>query len=75
MALLCLGQHLIDFMNKKAFGFMEVGGPFDNIVIQNANGGIGKGSGNSSGSRAMVMATVMAIIIVAVMVVVQVVAI
>ena len=34
MALLRLEQHLIDFMNEKHCGYMDVGGSFNNIVIK-----------------------------------------
>jgi hypothetical protein len=39
MALLRLEQTLIDFMNDKTCGYMEVGGPMNSIVIRGASGG------------------------------------
>ncbi len=51
MALLRLEQHLIDFMNEKACGFMEVGGPFNNTIIRGASGGNSGSSGVNTGNN------------------------
>lgn len=41
IALLRLEKNLIDFMNDKTCGYMEVGGPGNSIVIRGASGGNG----------------------------------
>jgi hypothetical protein len=51
MALLRLEKNLIDFMNEKNCGFMEVGGPFNNIVIRGASGGFGDNSNSGSNNN------------------------
>jgi len=50
MALLRLEQNLIDFMNEKNCGFMEVGGPFNNIIIKGASGGGSAAAATGAGS-------------------------
>ena len=48
MALLRLEKNLIEFMNDKNCGFMEVGGAGNSTVIRGASGGSGSGSGPNS---------------------------
>lgn len=44
LALLRLEKNLVDFMNDRTCGYMEVGGPGNSIVIRGASGGNGSSS-------------------------------